>query len=259
MTIGISCIYTPKNKETISLKIMSYNIRHGEGLDKVLDLSRAASIIKSIGPDLCALQEIDDFCLRSDRVGQTKYLAQYTNMVGTFGKFMDFQQGEYGMSTLTTKPIISTKILELPDGKYEPRTAIVHEIKIADTCIIAFANVHLDWVTEKEGSINRLNQSKVLVKYLDSLNLPTIITGDFNCTPDSPVMTYFANQGFKFAPKGKDNLSFQIEEKAEIDHLIYKNSDSVTFTKKSAYLLEEPIVSDHRPFIIELEVNFKVL
>jgi endonuclease/exonuclease/phosphatase family metal-dependent hydrolase len=256
ITIGIFCFYTCKKEKVVSLKVMSYNIRHGEGLDTILDLSRQANIIKSIAPDICGIQEVDDFCLRSGNVRQTEYLAQNTNMLGTFGKFMDLQQGEYGMATLTTKPIISTKILKLPDGKFEPRTAIVHKIKMADGCIITFANVHFDWITEKEGSINRLKQSKALVKYLDSLNRPTVITGDFNCTPNSPTMTYFASQGFEFVTKGIDNLSFQGKEKAEIDHLIYKNFDDITFTKKNAYLLKEPIASDHRPFIIELEVTY---
>ncbi len=41
---------------------------------------------------------------------------------------MNFQEGEYGMATLTTKPLISTKIVQLPDGADEPRISIVHEV-----------------------------------------------------------------------------------------------------------------------------------
>ena len=88
---------------------MSYNIRHGEGLDTILDLSRSAKIIKLQAPDLCGLQEVDNFCLRTDSIEQTAYLAQKTKMKGTFGKFMNFQGGEYGMATLINKPLKSTK------------------------------------------------------------------------------------------------------------------------------------------------------
>lgn len=45
--ICISFFSSCKNKESIDLKIMSYNIRHGEGLDTILDLSRSAEIKKS--------------------------------------------------------------------------------------------------------------------------------------------------------------------------------------------------------------------
>ena len=243
-------------ERTSNLKIMSYNIRHGVGLDTILDLSRSAHVIASQAPDLCGLQEVDNFCLRSDSIGQTAYLAQKTSMNGVFGKFMDFQGGEYGMVTLSSKPLKSTKVLQLPNAKYEPRVSIVHEVAITKDCNIVFANVHFDWISEKEGSFIRMSQAKTLMKYIDSINKATIITGDFNCTPDSPTMQYFAEQGFVFVHKGEDNLSFQAETKAEIDHVIYRNSGSVKFKKKRVQLLKEPIVSDHRPLIVELEVIF---
>lgn len=255
-TIGLFSSYIQKPKHKISLKIMSYNIRHGEGMDDVLNLSRSAGIIKLQAPDLCGLQEVDEFCSRTDSVGQTDYLAQNTSMKGTFGKFMNYQGGEYGLATLISKPIISSKVLQLPDGKYEPRVAIVHEVQVAKGCTIAFANVHFDWISDKEGGLNRLNQAKALVKYLDELKRPAIITGDFNCTPDSPTMAYFAEQGFIFVKKGADNLSFQGKEKGEIDHVIFRDAGKVKFKSKSIKLLNEPVASDHRPLVAELELSY---
>ena len=252
LTIGMVGFYACKQKESIDLKIMSYNIRHGEGIDTILDLSRTARIIESQAPDLCGLQEVDNFCLRSDSIGQTDYLAKKTMMKGTFGKFMDFQQGEYGMSTLSAIPIVSTKVLQLPDGKYEPRSSIVHEVQIAEGYTIIFANVHFEWVSGEEGISNRLNQARALVKYINELGQACVIAGDFNCTPDSPTMQYFVKQGFAFVEKGHDKLSFQGESKVEIDHVIYRNSRMVNFIRKKVSLLEEPLVSDHRPLIVEL-------
>lgn len=202
-SIGLLSISACTQEQTIDLKVMSYNIRHGEGKDTILDLSRSARIIKSQAPDYCGLQEIDNFCSRTDSIEQTAYLELNTSMKGTFGKFMDFQGGGYGMATLTAKPIVSTKILSLPDGKYEPRVAIVQELLIAKKCTIAVANVHFEWISDQEGSRNRLKQAKALVKFIDELNQPTIITGDFNCVPDSPTMQYFGEQGFIFVKKGQ--------------------------------------------------------
>ncbi|MGI9532980.1 endonuclease/exonuclease/phosphatase family protein [Lutimonas sp.] len=245
------------NQEQVSdLKLMSYNIRHGEGMDSMLDLSRVAEIIKAQEPDLCGLQEIDNFCLRSDSVGQTDYLAQKVGMTGAFGKFMDYQGGEYGMATLSSKPLISTMLLQLPDGIDEPRSAIIHEVEIAVGCTIIFVNVHFDWVEDKEGVSSRLNQAKTLMQYINTLNKATIITGDFNCTPDSPTMQYFYEQGFEFINKGADNLSFQGTVKSEIDHVIYRNTKSVKFRVKKSMLLDEAVVSDHRPLIAEMEVVY---
>lgn len=255
ISIGFVSFNSCKKKETINLKIMSYNIRHGERLDSALDLSSSARIITSQAPDLCALQEVDNQCSRSNNVEQIKYLANETNMKGTFGKFMDFDKGQYGMATLAAKPILSTEIIKLPDGKYEPRTSIIHKVQLSENITILFANVHFDWIEGEEGTYNRLKQAKALTEYIDSFNLPCVIAGDFNCTPDSPTMQYFKNQGFYFVSKGYDNLSFQGTNKAEIDHVVYKNTSSVTFNSKAALLLKEPLVSDHRPLIVELEVT----
>jgi endonuclease/exonuclease/phosphatase family metal-dependent hydrolase len=235
---------------------MSYNIRHGVGLDNVLDLSRSTKIIQSQAPDLCGLQEIDNFCSRSGSISQTDYISQKTNMKGTFGKFIDYQGGQYGMATLSVKPLKSTKVLPLPSGKEEARSSIIHEVEIAKGCNIVFANVHFDYLPEVNGISIRLSQAKALVEYLNSLNKAIVITGDFNCSPESATMKYFAEQGFVFVQKGKDNLSFQDEGKAEIDHLVYRNTSNVKFKKKSIRLLKEPIVSDHRPLVIELEVIY---
>ncbi len=257
MAIGSVHFYSCNQKDSINLKIMSYNIRHGYGLDNVQDLSRSAKIIISVAPDLCGLQEIDNFCLRSDSIGQTDYLAKKTSMKGIFSKFMDFDKGAYGMSTLSTKTIISTKFLKLPDAKYEPRTSIINEVQIAKGYSILFANVHFDWILEKEGSANRLNQAKALVKYLNKSELACVIVGDFNCTPESATMQYFYSEGFIFVDKGHDKFSYQGDHQMEIDHLLFRDSREVQFEKKEVLLLQKPVTSDHRPLIVELEATLK--
>ena len=253
MIFSLSACY---QKNTIDLKIMSYNIRHGVGMDDVLNLSRSARVIGLNAPDLCGLQEIDKYCSRSNNIDQTEYLATYNSSIGTFGKFMNYQGGEYGMATLINRQLSSTKILSLPDGKNEPRSAIVHTVELDQGVAITFANVHFDWVDGEEGIVNRQLQAKALVEYVDSLGLPAIIIGDFNCTPDSPTMLYFEKQGFVFAEKGKDRLSFQGEKYVEIDHLVYRHSEDLQFRIKTVELLDKPIVSDHRPLVVDLEVSF---
>jgi endonuclease/exonuclease/phosphatase family metal-dependent hydrolase len=245
-----------QQSDVVKLKVMSYNIKHGEGMDTILDLSRSADIIKEVAPDLCALQEIDHNCLRSGQINQTDFLARRTGMKGEFGSFMDFSGGEYGMASLSAKPLIATTVLSLPDGLHEPRTVLIQEVEIAKACTIVFVNVHLDWVDSEEGVMSRLKQAQKLITVLDTIKMAVIITGDFNCTPNSPTMDLFVEKGFQFVDKGTDNLSYQGEKKEEIDHLIYRSTEKVNFNPVSVKLLEEPIASDHRPLVVELEVIF---
>ncbi|MCT4602331.1 MAG: endonuclease/exonuclease/phosphatase family protein [Marinifilum sp.] len=254
--LSICIFYACDQKQSSQLKIISYNIKHGEGMDQILDLSRSAEIIKAQAPNLCGLQEIDDFCLRSDSVGQTDYLAQKTNMAGTFGKFMNLEGGEYGMATLVANPLVSTKLLQLPDGIYEPRSSIIHEVEVTKACTIIFVNVHFDWIESNEGESSRLNQAKALIQYLDTIDKAIIICGDFNCTPTSPTMQYFNERGFELMNKGEDNLSFQGPGKAELDHVIYRSNSKVKIKGKNIMLLHEPVVSDHRPLVANVELIY---
>lgn len=242
--------------KTEEFTIMSYNIRHGVGNDEELDLSRALAVIKAQSPDYVALQEIDQLAERSDSVNQTEFFANELKMNYTFGEFMPFQGGAYGMASLSAKEIKSTKLLSLPDGIYEPRISIVQEIEIAKGALVLLANVHFDWISGEEGEASRSAQAAALIEYLNQFELPTIITGDFNCQPESPTMQLFYEAGFEFADKGSDNLSFQGDNKVEIDHVIYRNTETAQLRVKFIDLLEEPLVSDHRPLVAHLELAY---
>ena len=54
---------------------MSYNIHHGEGIDRRLDLERIAAVIADSGADIVALQELDQSTRRTGGVAQTEVLA----------------------------------------------------------------------------------------------------------------------------------------------------------------------------------------
>ena len=259
LLILISSIYwigSCSSRPSTSIKILSYNIKHGVGNDDSLDLSRALEVIKRQAADFVALQEVDHFTQRSGHLDQTHFLADALHATGNFGSFMDYQGGAYGMATLSSLPIISTKNLRLPDGIYEPRIAMVHEIAISDKTTILLANVHFDWVSGQRGEQSRMAQAGVLIKYLDQFDLPSIIIGDFNCPPDSPTMELFYSAGFSFASKGEDHLSFQGDHQVEIDHLILRATHSMHMTVKQIDLLDEPLVSDHRPLIAQIELSY---
>ena len=45
--------------EPLQIRVLSYNIHHGAGVDGKLDLPRIAGVITAVKPDLVALQEVD--------------------------------------------------------------------------------------------------------------------------------------------------------------------------------------------------------
>ena len=48
--------------EPLRIRVLSYNIHHGEGQDFIVDLERIARLINSVEPDVVALQEVDCQC-----------------------------------------------------------------------------------------------------------------------------------------------------------------------------------------------------
>ena len=85
----------------VVLRVLSYNIHHGEGLDGRIDLSRQAEIMKREEPDLVALQEVDRGTVRSGSVDQLAELARLTGLAPVFGQTIALQGGDYGVGVLS--------------------------------------------------------------------------------------------------------------------------------------------------------------
>lgn len=76
-----------------ALRVVSYNIRHGAGMDGRVDLARTAAVLRALSPDLVALQEVDERVKRSGGVDQAQQLGEALGMQARFTSFMDYQGG----------------------------------------------------------------------------------------------------------------------------------------------------------------------
>ena len=76
----IFCLWISQAK-CKSLRVMSYNIRIGIGMDGNTDLTRVADVINRIAPDYVGLQEVDSVCERSGWVNQ--YVSSLCSCYGT--------------------------------------------------------------------------------------------------------------------------------------------------------------------------------
>ena len=71
--------------EERTLRVLTYNIHHGAGVDGKLDLKRIASVITGSKADIVALQEVDRNTARAGKVDQVAELARLTKMNALFG------------------------------------------------------------------------------------------------------------------------------------------------------------------------------
>lgn len=229
------------------LRVMSYNIKHGYGNDGVIDLERAATVIESVGPDVVTLQEVDERCARSGSVDQAAWLGERLGMTPMFGQFMDYDGGRYGMAVLSKLPVVSWKNIVLPSGA-EPRSALAARVKLANGKEVVVVGIHL-YATEEE----RLAQAQTILDEFAGEEAPVVLAGDFNSRPGSSVLQLFETS-WTNPDKGEDRYTFPSEEPSrEIDFVLYRGAESVGIVKVD--VIDEPLVSDHRPLFLELEVG----
>lgn len=229
------------------LRILAYNIKHGEGMDGVIDLERAARVIRELDPDIVALQEIDSVVERTSGVDQASRLGELTGMYSVFGAFFDYQGGRYGMALLSKFPIKSYANHWLPEGT-EPRTGLAARIQLGESGQeIIVVGIHLYRTPEQ-----RLAQASGLVDIYRDETTPVIMAGDFNSLPDSEVLTLL-KQYWHVPDKGEDRLTYPSDVPLrEIDYIMYRPADC--FDVVEHRVIHEPLVSDHRPVLIELRI-----
>jgi endonuclease/exonuclease/phosphatase family metal-dependent hydrolase len=234
------------------VRVLTYNIHHGEGTDREFDLVRIAAIITSADPDLVALQEVDQGTTRSARVDQLTELGRLTGMHAAFGKAMDFQGGSYGVGVLSRLPILRTDNQPLPGppGR-EPRTALTVDIQLGASGrpVIRFTSTHLDSGRDAD---NRAVQADHLNRILATPeNYAAILAGDMNARPDADVMqilgTHWTN-----ASAPEPSLSGQpTSPVGRVDYILVRPAGHWRVVESRT--LDAPIASDHRPVLAVLE------
>jgi len=171
-----------------SLRIVSYNIYHGEGADKVINIDRAGSVIATYNPDFVALQEVDRKTTRSGNIDQAAELGRKLGMEHRFKKAIDYRGGEYGIAILSAYPIKRTIIHDLPTpAGQEPRGAlevvVVVPAEQGRTQTLSFVSAHLGLNNDQ-----RVAQVEALARELSSRGHAIIIAGDLNAEPQEESM-----------------------------------------------------------------------
>ncbi len=215
-------------------------------MDSVINLRRIAALINDLEPDIVTLQEVDSAVERSFGVYQAGVLSELTGMYAAFGAFFDYQGGRYGMAVLARDTMLSFENHRLPDG-LEPRTALAVNLKI-DGAQILVVGIHLYASAEE-----RLAQAERLVQIFEHETAPVILAGDFNSEPGSEVIELLARH-WEIPDKGDDRLTFRSDEPdREIDYIMYRPVGH--FEVASHWVIDEPLVSDHRPVVIDLRIR----
>jgi len=228
------------------IRVVSYNIKRGLGNDGATDLKRTAAVLRKLKPDLVALQEVDEKTQRSGKVDQAAELGKLLSMQYAFRPFMNYNGGRYGLAVLSRYPIRRASSVELPDGN-EPRVALAAEIVLPGQTRFMLVNTHLDWV--KDDAF-RFNQAKKLKAYLNGLNIPYVLAGDFNDTPGSRTLKLLRTGMMEASKPAANRLTFSSTKPTiEIDFIFAAPASQWSLGRVE--VIDEPVASDHRPVLAD--------
>ncbi len=172
---------------TEQLRVMSYNLRFSDPLQR---LSGVTGVIADVAPDVLGTQEATPEWMEYLKIA-------YDGVYGSIGVGRDdgANEGEYSaifyrkdkLKVIDSGTFWLSETPDVPSGSWDTAcwricTWAVFE-RLSDGKQFAHLNTHLDHVSETA----QLNQAAMVIEKAKSFDIPVIITGDMNVTPDTSV------------------------------------------------------------------------
>src|SRR2546421_8537440 len=243
---------SPVSPAKRTLRVMTYNIHVGIGMDKKTDLKRIAGVINQEHPDLVGLQEVDRGVERTQRVDEIAEIAKLTRMEYAFAYNLHYQGGQYGVAILSRFPIMTIDHRRYGNTREKERRGMIRVEVAVNGKTINFVTTHLDYQYED----GRVFEAEQLLKALEEVKGPLIVVGDFN---DLPVAAAYQLMNTEFRDAWTDShangegLSYPADKAVKrIDYIFYRTSDPVRARK--AWTVNT-LASDHLPVVADLEIR----
>lgn len=242
-------VFASRDTKPTTLRVMTYNVHHGEGTDGKLDLARIARVITEAKPDIVALQEVDRKVERTGRVDQPAELGRLTDMEVVFGGNIELQGGQYGNAVLSRLPIVRHKNHLLPVvDRSEQRGVLEVELNAADGRV-TFMATHLD---HRRPDAERLASAKAINELIGKQSLPAILAGDLNAVPESAVLAEIVKQWTNTAREPMPTIPVTRPER-QIDYVLVRPAQR--WRVSEARVLDEAVASDHRAVVVVVELR----
>jgi len=259
LVAGLACAHLPAARSEVPLRVMTYNIRSGNG-----NLTGTAEAIRALAPDIVALQEVDvHWAERSSFVDQATVLGQQLRMEVRFARIYQFAGAgeqdpsrEFGIALLTKFPILDWSnhvIARLSTQETNPVPTpspgfLEVRIDVRGRALRVF-DTHLDYRSDP-----RVRQEQVteMLAYVSDASVPTLLLGDLNAQPDAPeIQPLFERLHDTWPESAGPGPTYPADEPIKrIDYVLA----SKHFRVRSAFV-PVTLASDHRPVVVDLTLK----
>jgi endonuclease/exonuclease/phosphatase family metal-dependent hydrolase len=236
------------------LRVATFNIHHGAGLDGLVDLERIARVVEDGDAQVVGLQEVDrHFGARSDFVDQATWLAERLGMHVVFGANLDLDpltpeapRRQYGTAILSRYRIREWRntLLPRPEGG-EQRGLLEALVRVRGVRVRVF-NTHL----QHNSQVERLAQIARIREVLGQTEESLVLLGDLNAIPASPEIAAITDDlvdAWAQAGVGDGFTYDAASPHARIDYVL----SSPDVVARTATVVATD-ASDHLPVVVDL-------
>ena len=240
----------------MDIRVMTFNIQHGHvhlSNPGRIDLSVMADVIRDADADIIGMNEVRGRGAHSDYTAQTEAMAAMLGYHGFFGRsFYVGGWNPYGNAVLSRWPIVEAKVFRIPDPaakadapRFEPRSILRAVIDLPDGGRFAVYASHFGL-----SHVEAEHAASLAAALTAEESLPFALMGDFNVTPDDPVLAPLdasLNETHSLLTS-RGELSHPSHAPADLIDYIY-TSKAVTVKDVHVHAV---VASDHCPVVAEL-------
>ena len=181
------------------IKVASYNMRKGVGLDRRRSPERILDVLREIDADLIALQEADRRFGARECIITPRLLDEQSDWKAVDIGMRAASMGWHGNALLVRKgaAVLTAGPIHLPS--LEPRGAVTAEVMLPNGPTVRVVGMHLDL-----SGLWRRKQAAAVLAHVDGAGArhPTVLMGDLNeWTAAAGCLRDFARQ-YRFAATG---------------------------------------------------------
>jgi len=223
------------------MRVMTYNIRGGWGMDGHWSTERIANVVLGQGPDILCLQEVHQRLPQSRFVDQPSRLQKALGLPVIFQANLRLGIGGYGLAVVSRYPVNTVQNHLLPSVR-EQRGVL--QVSLAAPCgpLTVFCT---HWGL---NSAERERQALRLGALVMDVTGTVLVCGDFNERPDAAgIRGLLSKTGLQDADAGKNRLTYPADTpEARIDYIL-SSADLLPHAVSPV----ETVASDHLPLIAD--------
>lgn len=225
------------------MRIITYNLRGGLGMDGRRETARIADFMLSLTPDIACFQEVHQRLPWSGWINQPHVFSRRLGMPFVFQPCIWLPWGGYGLGIATRFPIRRVKRFRLKSGK-EPRGALHVEVQTPNGPLSVFCT---HWGLD----INeRAIQARQMEAIVGATAAPVVVCGDLNDVPQaSYVQSFVQKAGLRDAGQEENAPTYPSDNpKSRIEVVLHPAQWRASRVFTAASLL-----SDHLPLVVDLD------